>query len=147
MNVSREAGRRIPMIRDVMTSFLITVPSDASLARAARLIACYHVSGLPVVDADGRAVGVISQTDLLRSAIDDRPGAQHWRYRKVRDAMTSPPLTIDEYAALDTAGGKMEQHRVHRLLVIDDRGRPRGVVSRSDLAWALTTTGTSSSSK
>jgi CBS domain-containing protein len=147
MNVSREAGRRRPMIRDVMTSFLITVPSDSSLARAARLSACYHVSGLPVVDPDGRAVGVISQTDLLRSAIDDRPGAQHWRYRKVRDAMTSPPLTIDEYVVLDAAGGKMEQHRVHRLLVVDDRGRPRGVVSRSDLARALTTSRTSSSSK
>jgi CBS domain-containing protein len=146
MSTAREAGRRRDSVGDVMTSFLITIPGDASLARAARLIRSYHVTGLPVVDADGLAVGVISQTDLVRAAIDDRPGAQHWRYRKVRDAMSSPPLTIDESAAPDAAGRKMERHRVHRLLVLDDRGRPRGLVSWSDLGRALVAALTSSSS-
>lgn len=146
MSIAREAGRRRQRVGDVMTMFLITVPRDASLAHAARLIGCYHVTGLPVVDADGFAVGVISQTDLLRAAIDDHPGVQHWRYRRVRDVMSSPPLTIDESAAPDAAGRKMERHRVHRLLVLDDRGRPRGLVSWSDLAEALATAMTNSSS-
>jgi CBS domain-containing protein len=116
-----------------MTSFLVTVPSDAALARAARLIDRYHITGLPVVDASGQAVGVISQTDLLREVIDDRHGAQSWRYRKVRDAMTSPALTIGEDASAEVARRKMESHRVHRLLIVDQSGRPRGIVTRGSV--------------
>jgi CBS domain-containing protein len=127
---ARQRGRRV---HDVMTSFLITVSTDASLARAARLINRYHVTGLPVVDTDGSVVGVISQTDLLREAIDDRPAPAYWQYRKVRDAMTSPALTIDENASPEAARRKMAMHRVHRLLVLDSCRRPRGIVTRGNL--------------
>lgn len=123
-------GRRV---LDVMTSFLITVPIHASLARAAKLIDQYHVTGLPVLDAGGRAVGVISQTDLLREAIDDRHGPQSWRYRKVGDAMTSPPITIDGGASPEAARRIMASQRISRLLVLDSFGRPRGILTRSNL--------------
>lgn len=129
----RPAAQRARRVHDVMTSFLVTVPSDAALARAARLIDRYHITGLPVVDASGQAVGVISQTDLLREVIDDRHGAQSWRYRKVRDAMTSPALTIGEGASAEVARRKMESHRVHRLLIVDQSGRPRGIVTRGSV--------------
>jgi len=127
------AQRREKRVHDVMTSFVVTVSSEASLARAARLIDQHHITGLPAVDADGRVVGVISQTDLLREAIDDRPGAQSWRYRRVADAMTRPALTIGEGASAEAARRKMALHHVHRLLVLDTHGRPRGIVTLGNL--------------
>jgi IMP dehydrogenase len=127
------ARQREKRVHDVMTSFVVTVSSEASLARAARLINQYHITGLPAVDAGGNVVGVISQTDLLREAIDDRPGAQSWRYRKVADAMTRPALTIGEGASAEAARRKMALHHVHRLLVLDPHGGPRGMVTFGNL--------------
>jgi CBS domain-containing protein len=127
------ATRHEKRVHDVMTSFVVTVSSEASLARAARLMNQYHITGLPAVDADGRVVGVISQTDLLREAMDDRPGPQSWRYRKVADAMTRPALTIGEGASAEAARRGMARQRVHRLIVLDNFGRARGIVTHSNL--------------
>lgn len=124
------------VVRDVMTHAPVTVSTDQPLATADRLIREHGVSGLPVVERDGRLAGVVSRTDLLELAGNDPVGA--WHGRAVRTAMTAPPITIPPDATLPEAAARMEEHHVHRLVVVDgEDGRPIGIVSTTDLVRAM----------
>lgn len=124
---------REPVVRDVMTAEPMTVLADQPLTAAERLLREQAVSGLPVVEPDGRLVGVLSRTDLMRLVHDDPTGA--WHGRAVRTAMTAPAITITPDDTLPDAAGRMEEHHVHRLVVVDleDNARPIGVISTTDL--------------
>ncbi len=114
----------------------------------------YHVSGLPVVDADGDLVGIISEGDFIRRAEfgtqrkrgrwlsflvgADRAAAEfvHTHGRKVGEIMTTDPLTISEDTPLDEIVEIMESNMVKRLPVL--RGnRLVGIVTRSDFLPTL----------
>jgi CBS domain-containing protein len=130
-----DAGRE-RVVGDVMTSEPLTVSADQPLASADRLMRERSVSGLPVVDRDGRVVGVLSRTDLLALASDDPVGA--WHGRAVRTAMTAPAITIAPDATLPEAAERMERHRVHRLVVVElGSGHPIGILSTSDLVRSI----------
>lgn len=124
-------------VRDAMTKGTINVPADAPPSEAARLLDAHHISSLPVVDHDGRLVGVLSQTDLLRARVIDHlwatlPGLA------VRHLMSAPAVTVSEDMPLDEAASLMEVRRIHRLVVVADDGRtPVGVLSVSDLIHEL----------
>ncbi len=133
----------------IMTSQVITVGTDASIVDAVNTMLRYHISGLPVVDAAGRLVGIISEGDFIRRAeigterqrgrwLQHLVGASrtaadfvHAHGRKVGDIMTPDPLTITEDASLAEIAKIMESHNVKRLPVT--RGdRLVGIVTRSD---------------
>lgn len=124
-------------VRDAMTTGTINVAADAPPDEAARLLDAHHISGLPVVDRDGRLVGVLSQTDLVRARVIDHlwatlPGLA------VRHLMSSPVVTVREDLPLDEAAALMEARRIHRLVVVADDGRtPVGMLSVSDLIHEL----------
>ncbi|HEX9634896.1 MAG TPA: CBS domain-containing protein [Candidatus Limnocylindria bacterium] len=119
-----------------MTAEPLTVSADQPLATADRLMRERRVSGLPVVDRDGRVVGVLSRTDLLALGSDDPVGA--WHGRAVRTAMTAPAITIAPDATLPEAAGRMEQHGVHRLVVVErEGGPPIGILSMTDLVRSI----------
>jgi CBS domain-containing protein len=128
-----EAGEsRALVVGDVMTRKLLTVTPDQPLTVADRLLRVQGVSGVPVVERDGRLVGVLSRTDLVALAAGDPVGA--WHGRAVRTAMTSPAVTISPGATLSEAAARMEEHQVHRLVVVEERGgRPVGILSTMDL--------------
>jgi CBS domain-containing protein len=115
----------------------IVVDADAPLADAARLLDAHHIHGLPVVDALGGLVGVISQTDMLRArATEDL--WERWPGLRVRHLMTSPALTIGIEATMADAAALMERERVHRLVVVGQDGAvPIGIVSTTDLVRAI----------
>ncbi|MDQ2935327.1 MAG: CBS domain-containing protein [Chloroflexota bacterium] len=113
----------------------VTVRSDAPLVVADRLMRDFAVSGLPVVDREGGLVGVLSRTDLMALAGDPRVDA--WQGRSIAATMTTPGLTIEVDASLAEAAARMEEHRVHRLVVVEPGGRPIGVLSTMDLVRAL----------
>jgi CBS domain-containing protein len=123
----------VPTVRDVMTRGAIAVRDDVPLAEAARLLDEHHISGVPVVDPDGRLVGVLSQTDLLRARVIDHlwsvlPGLA------VRHLMTAPAVVATEDTTIDEAAALMEQKQIHRLVVVASDGRtPVGILSVSDL--------------
>jgi CBS domain-containing protein len=139
-------------VRDVMTSSVRTVDPGATLKEVAVLIAEHGISGLPVVDADGVLLGVVSKTDILmkesaetgeRGGLlgllrggDDPLLALKVGARTARDAMTSPALTIEPDRAVAVAAGIMLDARVNRLPVVSD-GVLVGIVSRSDLVRAF----------
>lgn len=128
-------------VADVMTSAVVSIAEDASLAAAARLLDEHQIAGVPVVDAAGALVGVLSQADLVRARATQHLW-QNWQGLAVRDLMTRPALTINASASLGDAARLMEEHRVHRLVVVADDGTsPIGIVSTSDLVRVLAGTG------
>ena len=121
-------------VGDVMTLDPVVVSAEASLEEAAHLFRSNAISGLPVVDGTGSLIGVISQTDLV--GVMDSPlsrliGIQPGRLR-VGELMTSPAVTISLTDSLPEAARLMLGSRVHRLVAIDDDGRPVGVLSAID---------------
>jgi sulfide:quinone oxidoreductase len=133
-------------VSDVMSKNVLTVRSGSSLIDAVHLMNKEHVSGLPVLNADGRLSGIVTEGDFL-SAMDIGGGAmagalesvvRKHRARKqmgtiVDDIMTGDPITIKEDDTLQTAVETMDRNRVKRLVVTDADNRVNGVVSRADV--------------
>jgi CBS domain-containing protein len=129
--------RTLSTVGDLMSVDPIVVGADAPLSDAARLLEEHHIHGLPVVDALGTLVGVISQTDMLRARSTEDLWAR-WPGLRVRHLMTSPALTIAADADVATAAARMEREHVHRLVVVDAGGStPIGVISTTDLVRAM----------
>lgn len=121
-------------VADLMTIDPIVISVDASIEGAEELLRHNRITGLPVVDLAGRLVGVISQTDLLYLAVPAVQALIRHRERGVRvgEVMSSPPVTIDANATVREAARHMNDERLHRLVAIDDHGRPSGVITAMD---------------
>ena len=125
MNHARTVG-------EVMTANPISIAETASLAEAAKILATQKITGLPVLDAGGALVGVLSQTDLVRARANQE-FVQNWPGLPVGQIMTTPALTISMTATLEEAAKVMDGRRVHRLVVTDGASTPIGIISASDL--------------
>lgn len=135
---------------DIMTIGAITVRPDSSVAHAARVMVEHGVSGLPVVDAYGKLVGMVSEQDLLRrdelGTTDARERwldfwqdagklAQHYarqRGRKVEDVMSHSVVSVGPDALVSDIVERMETKRIKRVPVVQE-GRVIGIVSRANL--------------
>lgn len=140
-------------VRDVMTRPVRTVGPDTPLKEVARLLVDGGISGVPVVDATDKVLGVISEADFLvkeqgSRAIHHRPLARllgetsetkaqidKLEARTAGEAMTTPPVTIAASAAIADAAAVMTRRGINRLPVIDG-GRLVGIVTRADLVRA-----------
>jgi CBS domain-containing protein len=138
----------------IMTRPVITVAPETTIVEAANTMLQKHISGLPVVDAAGKLVGIISEGDFLRRSEigTQRRRGQFLRFilgsgkeandfvrehgRKVAEIMTPEPLTITEDTALEEIVELMERNKVKRLPVIRDN-KVVGIVSRSNLLQAV----------
>ncbi len=133
-------------VRDVMTTEVVTLSPDASLAEAARQLIDSAVSGGPVIDSMGRLVGMITEADFLAKALHRRVGrlkrvpfAEIHRQGSlvtaatVAEVMSTDVVTIHPGASIGEAGRRMTNGRVRRLPVVDAAGAVVGIVSRSDV--------------
>lgn len=142
-------------VGDFMTRRVISVAPEASLLDAARLMLQHNVSGLPVVNAAGQVVGIISEHDLLRRRKDDdgqegphwlelmiekqdlsETQATHFHDRKVGEAMTADPVVIAPTASIQQACRLIEERGVKRLPVVHDN-KLTGIIARADLVRAF----------
>jgi CBS domain-containing protein len=140
-------------VADFMSRDVVSVAPEMPILRAAELMIHHHISGLPVIDAEGRVVGIVSEPDLLRPRkADGDAQSQRWLEamlkhevppegdefagRKVGDVMTPDPATIAPNASLDQACHAIQKLGVKRLPVVDN-GKLVGVIARSDLVRAL----------
>jgi len=112
-----------------------------------RLIEENRISAVPIVDRQGVPVGVVSESDLLlkerREELESTTDILHsWRHQRERakadgtvaaDVMSSPAITICCDGKLADAARLMQERKVRRLVVVDERGKIGGIVSRSDL--------------
>jgi CBS domain-containing protein len=120
-----------------MTGDPVLAYVDQPLSEAAGIMDFYRVSGLPVVDAEGRLVGVISQTDLLHARTTE--ALWHaWPGLTVRHLMTEPAVAVTADLPVTDAARVMEEARIHRLVVtLSDGETPIGVISVSDLVRSM----------
>jgi CBS domain-containing protein len=140
--------------RQVMTRPVITVPADATVYAAAEILLGSGVSAAPVVDADGKMIGIVSEADLMnRPEIGTIP-AKSWLQRlltdnallardyirshshHVADVMTKVVITADEHTDLREIANLMQRHRVRRIPIVRD-GTVVGIVSRANLLQGL----------
>ena len=107
----------------------ITLTADQTLADAKALQERYNVTGFPVVDGDGRVVGIVTNRDMRFASDDNTP---------VRVMMTSDNLAIlHEPADLETAKSLMKVRRIEKLLVTDGTGKLTGLLTLKDTEKAV----------
>jgi CBS domain-containing protein len=141
-------------VRDVMTPNVISVKADESILSAVRLMLQNRISGLPVVDAAGKLVGIVTEADFLRRGEigTTRPRPKwlefiigpgrladeyvHESGRKVDEVMTPDPVTVTEDDSLEKVVTLMERRRIKRLPVVRN-GQMVGIISRANLMHAL----------
>jgi CBS domain-containing protein len=141
--------------RDHMTRVLTALSPNTSVAAARQLLADQHLSGAPVVDEQGRLLGVVTLQDLHRTPADPTPGVARYRVLhegqplteaaipgasseggRVEGVMTRDVLALPTDALLREAVRIMVTREVHRLLVVDG-DRLVGLLSTMDILRAL----------
>ena len=136
----------------IMTRSVVTVAPDATILEAANTMLQHHVRGLPVVDAAGKLVGIVSEGDFIRRGeIGTQRKRSRWlrflmgsdatQYvrehgRKVSEVMTREPFTIAEDATLEEIVASMETNDIKRLPVMHG-DKLVGIVSRANLLQAV----------
>ncbi len=123
-------------VRDVIKTKgdrIITVSPEASAPEAVARMVENNIGSLPVVEADGRLVGILSERDLMRE-LHDR-GDQFSR-TMIRAVMTLDPITCDIDDDVDAVMGKMSEKRIAKVPVIE-RGHLVGIVSVGDVVKLL----------
>jgi CBS domain-containing protein len=115
-------------VRDVMTTEVVTAQETELVEDAAVGMLRGRHSSLPVVDAAGRVLGVVSEADLLGAAAGRRPGPL-----TVGRVMTAPAVTVPADATVATARALVLERGLRTLPVVDGDGRLVGVLGRSDL--------------
>jgi len=138
----RDAGQ--VKVTEVMSHPVITVDPDASIKEAARLLVRHGISALPVVDAGGALVGIVSEADLLPLETRPDPRSQATPIaptagsspRTVSDVMTRRVVAVPPDTDVSQAARTMIEAEVKRVPVVD-RGRVIGIVSRRDMVKVI----------
>jgi len=159
------ARHTTPTIGELMTRAVRTVTADTSIESLVTLLLERGISAVPVVDADGKPIGIVSKTDLLRRYYDDGGTAEtspsavqtadgveldlgagfhavSTGDASVADVMTPRVLTLPEDAHVGQAAAVMAFEGIHRLLVVTPDGGIAGILSSLDiLRWLASDTG------
>jgi predicted transcriptional regulator len=140
---------------DLMSRNVVVVPQEMSLRAAARLLSGAQISGAPVVDADGRCVGVLSSTDFMRwtERADMSQGhteppedfCSEWQVVDYEDIpsdrvdcfMTADPVMVNVATSIRELARLMIDAHIHRLIVVDEFCKPVGIVSSTDILAAI----------
>jgi len=133
--------RAVP-VSQAMTRQAIAVHEDMDIAEALRILVRNRISGLPVINDEGRVVGIITSEftkdrglfeDLERSFLK----RQEKKEVKVKEVMTSPPVTITPEKDIRVAARLLSEKGIKRLPVVDEKGRLVGIISRADIMRAI----------
>ena len=143
--------------KSVMTTDIVTVPPETTIAETARRMLIHHVSAVPVVDPDNRPLGLVSEGDVMRyfGAQFQSKRAQWLRMlaegetlapeflaeiglnqRHVREIMSTAIVSADEEASLAELADLMLKHGIKRVPILRD-GVLVGMVSRAELIRAV----------
>jgi CBS-domain-containing membrane protein len=139
------------LVKEAMSKNVIAVKRDADLHEVSRLLSEHRISGMPVVDDDNRVIGVVSEADVLVLAgmnkkhtfkdvlriilgepVPSRTGGGH-----VENVMSAPVFTAGEDDDIKKAAGILDERKIKRLPVVDERGKLVGIISRADIVRAI----------
>lgn len=151
----RHALKRITQsvrAHDIMTTQVFSVRRATPVREVAELMAEKSVSGIPVLEYDGKVAGIISERDFLaHMGAGDKMHfmavvaeclkgkgcvALPVRSQKAEDIMTSPAITVREDATVFRVSNIFTEKKINRVPVIDENGRLKGLVSRADIVRA-----------
>lgn len=137
------ANDRGPRVAELMTRDLVVAEPNETLDRAWERMHARRVRHLPVVDEDGRPIGLVTQRDLLRASQSslsfaresDRVRVLGWT--RVRDLMETHVSVVTAAESAKRAGRRMARHKIGCLLVVDEEGSLAGILTEADyLRWA-----------
>ncbi len=142
------------LAREAMTPSPIAIPATFAIEDCARILLEKRISAVPVVDAEHRVIGIVSEGDLMRRRETGTERRYSWWLelltdpqtmardfvkssgRKVSDVMTRQVVSVTEDTPLAAIAAMLEKHRIKRVPVVRD-GKLVGIVSRADLVRAL----------
>lgn len=142
------------LARDLMSRNLVVVAPETPVSAITELLASRGISAVPVIDAEGNPVGLVTEGDLIRRLAEAPRGPLGWfldmfrspkplvaRFAKAhgataRDVMSAELVTVPEDASAETIAQLMERHHIRRVPVLHD-GKLAGIVSRADLLRAV----------
>jgi CBS domain-containing protein len=139
------------LVQDVMTRKVITVLKYENVMHVAGILSEQNISGLPVVDKENKLIGIITQADILSMVgvrkehtfkdllkhMFGEPLPERKAGDIVADIMASPAVTIKPQANIAEAAQLMDEKRIRRLPVVDDRNMLLGIISRADILKAV----------
>lgn len=141
-------------IKDIMTKEVITVTENDTVERCANLLITHNLSGLPVVDDQGRVKGMVTEGDLIRrasrikgpAALEVLGGIFYLESPKkfmedlqrsmgylAKDIMTEDVITVSPEEEVEDGATLLVQKKIKRLPVVDKEGNLVGIVSRKDI--------------
>ncbi|WP_171116089.1 MULTISPECIES: CBS domain-containing protein [Streptomyces] len=134
------------MVGDLMTTAVVSVRRDTGFKDIVQHLAEHNITAVPVVDDQGRPIGVVSEADLLRKQESQADPGGHLAAAHLLPAerakahaltaeglMSSPAVTARPQWSVVEAARAMARHHVKRLPVVDDAGHLVGIISRGDL--------------
>jgi CBS domain-containing protein len=139
---------------ELMSTNLVVVPPETPITAVAELLAARGISAVPVIDEQGKPLGVVTEGDLIRRLAEEPRGPLTWfldvfrgptpqvqRFAKAhgktaRDVMTKDLVMVAETATAEEIARLMEQRGIRRVPVVKD-GKMVGLVSRADLLRAV----------
>lgn len=122
-------------VQDIMTRFPTTLGVDDSITKAAQIMRDEDIGVIPVVDADGGPVGIVTDRDIVVKSIAEG----HDVDSPVAECMTPHPDTIPHDITVEQATRQMAKHQVRRLPVVQN-GRLIGILSLGDIAGSAAPT-------
>ena len=143
-----------PLARDLMTPDVVTVPPETPVMAMARLLADRGISAVPVVDAAGKVLGIVTEADLIRRLAGEEdkpsswfgslfsdPASQAERYARThgvtaKDLMTEKVVSVAPDTTAAHVAQMMEKQNIRRVIVVENE-KLKGIVSRADLLRAL----------
>ena len=137
-------GRNEPMtkkdfVQEWMSTDVITITPDMTLPEAHQLMINEEIRRLPVVDSNGRLVGIITIGDIRSAQPSSATSLSIWELNyllstlKVEKVMTPHPKTIRADATIGEAARMMLEHRISGLPVVDAEGHVLGIITESDI--------------
>ena len=125
---------QIRTVREFMDNNPVTVSSNQSIEKAAKILIDYHLSAIPVVDEGKQIVGILSEADCLRATL--LGGYHNESVAIVKDLMTAEPDTMSPDTELSAATERFLNNR-RRMIPIVEAGTLVGTLTRRDLLAAI----------
>ena len=113
---------------DIMTRKVATIHPEASVQEAAQLLDQKRISGAPVVDPDGKIIGIITEADIISKV--DREGL------RVADIMSHNVIAVDQETPVGEIAALLTERKIKRVPVVEN-GKLVGIVSRADIVHAV----------
>lgn len=129
----KESSRSIDniLVSEIMKKPVFTIGPRAYIKNAALLMVKGGFSGIPVVLNDGRLIGIITKTDLVRAYTENYVGVC-----RVNEIMSSPVITVNPLHSVYRVGKLIEKYDISRVVVVD-AGKPIGIITKNDLIFRL----------